>query len=403
MAHNEVVTGAAGAAPVNKTAAPAGDGGISILDILQVVAENLRLLILLPLALGLIALGITFLIKPSYTAVVKFLPPQQQASAASSMLQSLGALGGLAGAASGLKNPADQYVAFLKTNTVRDALVDRFQLMDRYQAKLRQDARSSLTTNTKIQTGKENIISIDVDDADPKFAADLANAYVEELGAMLNVMAVTEAQQRRIFFEKQLGQAKDNLIKAEQTLAASGISVSALNANPGTAFEGPARVRAQVTAQEVKIASMRSYLTPSAPEYRQAVAELNALRSQLKKAEEQQQPASGSGGTDYIANYREFKYQEALFELFSKQFEVAKIDESREGAVIQVVDKAQVPETKSKPKKALIAVGVTLVSGFLLLIFVFLRHAMRAEARNPASAHKMAKLRSTFGRAFGRR
>ena len=103
---------------------------ISLLDLLQVVVENLRLLVLGPLLIGLLTLGYTFTIPPTFTATTKFMPPQQQQSGAAAMLQSLGALGGLAGAAGGIKNPADQYVAFLKSRSVQDALIDRFKLLD---------------------------------------------------------------------------------------------------------------------------------------------------------------------------------------------------------------------------------------------------------------------------------
>ncbi|KAF1045177.1 Wzz/FepE/Etk N-terminal domain-containing protein [Xylophilus sp.] len=270
----------------------ADEDEISILDVLLVIAENLRLLIVGPILAGLVALGIAFLIPPTYTAEATFLPPQQQQSMAASMLQSLGTIGGLAGAASGLKNPTDQYVALLKSTTVEDALVERFGLLERYGEKYRQDARKVLERSSRISGGKDGLITITFDDKDPEFAARVANAYIEELGHLLNRLAVTEAQQRRVFFEKQLNETKGRLTAAQQALAASGVSVNALNTNPTTALEGPARLRAQVTAQEVKLASMRSYLTGSAPEVRQAQAELAALRSELAKAE-REQPAAG--------------------------------------------------------------------------------------------------------------
>jgi uncharacterized protein involved in exopolysaccharide biosynthesis len=372
----------------------------NLLDILQILAENLRLLILGPLLIGITALGVSFLIPPTFTASTSFLPPQQQSSVFS-MLQSLGSFSGLAGAAAGLKNPSDQYVSFLKSRTVQDVLIDRFKLMERYDKEYGQEARKLLEKNSKIVAGKDNIISVEFDDKDPKFAANVANGYVEELGSMLNRMAITEAQQRRVFFEKQLVSSKDNLIKAEQSLAASGVSVAMLNANPTTALEGPARLRAQVTAQEVKLAAMRSYLTDAAPEFRQAQAELNALRKQLASVE-QEQPTGNGGNNDYIAKYREFKYQETLFDLFSKQYEVAKIDESRQGALIQVIDQAMPPELKSKPKKAFIAIGAVFISGFLLLVFVFIRHALYHPNRDVATAVRIARLRDAAARSLGR-
>jgi uncharacterized protein involved in exopolysaccharide biosynthesis len=377
------------------------DDEISLLDLLQVVADNLRLLILGPLAAGLLALGITFAIAPTFTATTKFMPPQQQQSAAASMLQSLGALGGLAGAATGLKNPADQYVAFMKSRTVQDALVDRFKLMDRYEAKYKDSARQALNANVIIASGKDGLITIDASDTDPAFAAELANAYPEELTRLLGRLAVTEAQQRRMFFEKQLTSAKNNLTKAEQALKASGVNSNILKANPTAAVEGLAKLKATIAAQEIKLASMRGYLTESAPDFKQARTELSAMRAQLSQAE-QAEPSNNGAESDYISKFRDFKYHETLFELFAKQYEMARIDESREGAVIQVVDTALPPELKAKPKKAQIAVITTLATGFALLLFVFIRQALRGASKNEESAAKLAALKSSFGKALGR-
>ena len=377
------------------------DDEISLLDLLQVVVDNLRLLLLAPLAAGLLALGISFAIPPTFTATTKFMPPQQQQSAAAAMLQGLGALGGLAGAASGLKNPADQYVAFLKSRTIQDALIDRFKLTERYETNYREDARKVLGANALIASGKDGLITIDASDKEPEFAAQLANAHVAELGLLLNRLAVTEAQQRRVFFEKQLTNAKDHLVKAEQALKSSGVNSGALKASPQMAVEGLAKLKAGITAQEIKLASMRGYLTESAPDFKQAQTELSALRAQLTRAE-REEPISG-GDSDYIAKFREFKYQETLFDLFAKQYEMARVDESREGAVIQVVDAAQPPERKSKPKKAMIAILTTLAVGFVLLIFVFVRQALRGAAQTPETAERVAHLRLAWARAIGRR
>ena len=382
-----------------QVAEPADDE-ISLLDLLQVVADNLRLLIIGPLLAGLAALGIAFAIAPTYTATVRFLPPQQQQSAAASMLASLGALGGLAGAASGLKNPSDQYLAFIRSRSVQDALIDRFGLMERYEAKLRDDARLALQGVARASSGKDGLISVEIDDKDPKFAAQLANAHVEELQKLLARLAVTEAQQRRVFFEKQLQQAKDNLTRAEQALKASGVNSSALKASPQAAVEAVARLRAAITAQEIKIASLRGYLSESAPDFRQALTELGAMRAQLARAEQQEAPVAG--GSDYIGRYRDFKYYETLFELFAKQYELARVDESREGAVIQVLDAAQPPERKAKPKRALIAVIATLAAGFALLLFVFVRHALGNASRDEESARKIDRIKQGFARALGR-
>ena len=379
------------------------DDEISLLDLLQTIVDNLRLLVLGPLAVGITALGISYLIPPTYTAKTQFLPPQQQQSAAASMLASLGSLGGLAGAVGGIKNPADQFLAYMKSVTIQDTLIERFKLLERYGAKTKTDARLALTGSVRAASGKDGLISVEVDDKDPKFAAELANAHVEELGKLLGKLATTEAQQRRLFFEKQLTLAKDNLIKSEIALKATGVSGSVLKSNPASAVAAVAGLQAGVTAQEVKLGAMRGYLAETAPEFKQALNELVNLKTQLAK-QEKDTPANSnfSAQGDYISKYREFKYNETLFELFAKQFEIAKVDESREGAVIQVLDAAQPPEHKSKPKKALIAIISTLATGFALMLFVFIRQAMRNVKQDPKSAQKITTLQASWSKALGR-
>ena len=388
--------------PIQTTLPGNDEDEISLLDLLQVVVDNLRLLVLGPLVVGLLALAISFTITPTFTATTKFMPPQQQASGAASLLQSLGSLGALAGAAGGLKNPADQYVAFLKSRSVEDALIERFKLTERYEKKFKDDTRKELDQLARASSGKDGLITIEVDDKDPVFAAELANAHVEELGQLLKRLAVTEAQQRRVFFEKQLAAAKDNLTKAELALKSSGVSGDALKADPKAAVEGMAKLKAGITAQEIKLASMRGYLSESAPDFKQAQTELSAMRAQVARAEGQQ-PTGAEGTSDYVAKYRDYKYQETLFELFAKQYEIARVDESREGAVIQVVDVAIPPELKSKPKKGMIAAVATLASGFALLLFVFVRQAMRGAVGDPDTEQKLARLRLSWRLALGKR
>lgn len=368
---------------------------VSLLDLLQIVADNVKLLTVGPLAVGVTALAISFAIPPTYTAATKFLPPQQQQSMAAGMLSSLGALGGLAGAAAGLKNPADQYVAYLKSENVQDALIERFKLLERYDEKYKVDARKELSKNARISAGKDGLITVEVDDKDAQVSAELANAHVEELRRLLGQLAVTEAQQRRLFFEKQLNQTQDKLTQAERALRNSGVDASALKSDPRAAVTAVAQLQAQVTAQEVKVASLRGYLAESAPDFKQAMTELGALRAQLSKLENANSKTGGDG--DYTARYREFKYQETLFELFAKQYELARLDEAREGAVVQVLDLAQTPEKRSKPRKALITIMATLGSGFALLLYVFIRQGLRNTRQSSETAEKLARIRRSLG------
>jgi uncharacterized protein involved in exopolysaccharide biosynthesis len=352
------------------------------------------LLVLGPLAIGVTALGISFLIPPTYTAKTQFLPPQQQQSSASALVQSLGvgAIGGL-GAGLGIKNPADQYIAFLKSQSIQDAMVDKFDLLNRYETKFRVDARKVLRANTKITAGKEGIISLEFDDTDPKFAADMANAYVDELRRLMNRLSLTESQLRRSFFEKKLKETKENLSAAEESLRRTGVSIGVLKTSPSSAVEVVARLKAGVTVQEIKVASMRGYLADTSPEFVQAMKELSVLKDQLKNAEKSD-TASGDGL--YVTRYREFKYQETLYELFAKQYELARVDESREGAAVQVVDSAQSPEKKSKPNKPFIAFISSISVGSILLLFIFIRNSFRNAAQNEESKSRIQALKQSW-------
>jgi tyrosine-protein kinase Etk/Wzc len=382
-----------------------GDNDIRLVDLLQVALENIRLLVLVPLAAGLVALGVSFLIPPTYTARAAFIPPQQQSAGSAGLLAGLGTLGGLAGAAAGFRNQMDQYMSFLKSNSLEDVIIERFKLLERYDSKYTVDARRELEGNVRVGTGKDGIISVEFDDHDPAFAAEVANAYVEEFRKLLARLAVTEAQQRRMFFDRQLQATKANLVKAESALRAVGVSSTALKSNPTAAVAGVATLKAQVTAQEVKVASMRGFLTESSPELQRALAELAALRAQLHKQEREDTGAADSeAGRDYVARYREFKYHETLFDLYSRQFELARVDEAREGAVVQVLDVAKAPERKSRPKRALIAVGTTVAVGLLLLVFVLLRGVMRSgRGSSPADNGPATVLAAAWRRGMGLR
>jgi len=369
------------------------DDEISLLDLVETLVERIWLLVLGPLLTGLLALGGSFLIPPTYTAKTVLMPPQAQQSAAASLLQSLGALGGVAGAAAGVRNPNDQIVALIKSRTMSDRLIDRFDLMKVYKAKLRQDARKTLEGNLRVAAAKDGLISIEFDDEDPARAAEIANAFVQELSRLLGSLAMTEAQQRRVFFERQLKDAKENMAKAEMLLKTGGIEPDVYKSSPQAAVSAVAQVQAQIAGQEIKLGAMRGYMTENAPEFQQGLVELRALRAQLGKLEASNRGNGDTGTSDYITRFRDFKYHETLFELFARQYEIARVDESREGAVIQIVDPALQPEWKSKPKRAMVAVIATLAAGFALILYVFLRKALINAGKDERSSAQLQRIR----------
>ena len=359
-------------------------------DILIAAAERWRLLVLAPLAAGLLALGITYVIAPTFTARTSFLTPQAQGGAAGA-LATLGSLANLAGATAGVRTPADQFVALMQSVTVLDRLLDRFELIKVYESKFRVDARKELAGNSRVTLSKrDGIIAVEVDDESPQRAAQVANAYVEELRRLTSELAITEAQQRRVFFERQLLQTRDRLTTAQQALQGSGFTAGALKAEPKAAAESYARLKAELTAAEVRLQAARTSLSDSAPEVMQQQSTVSSLRAQLARAE---QVSDSASGPDYISKYREFKYQETLFELFSRQYELARVDEAREGAPIQVIDLATAPEKKSRPKRAITALATTIGTALLLLGWVFASRAWRRMAADPQNAGHLGRLK----------
>jgi uncharacterized protein involved in exopolysaccharide biosynthesis len=357
---------------------------LTLSNLASMAAVRWRLIVGAFVAAALLGFAVAHLIPVWYTAKTVILPPQQQQSAAASAIAQLGALAGLAGGIASVKSPADQYVALMQSTTVSDRIIDQFSLQSVYKTDFRQQTRKQLKDVVRITVGKKDgMISVEVDDSDPQRAAAIANAYVDELRRMSNALAVSEAQQRRMFFEQQLAQTKERLAKAQVALEESGIGQGALKVEPKSAAESYARLRAQATAAEVKLQTLRRMLAENTPEVMQQQAALSALREQVARAEQQNQ---AKGGSDYVDKYREFKYQEALFDIFVKQFELAKVDESREGALIQVVDVAQPPELRSGPRRVRITAVAALV-GLLAACAYVVGQGLRAGRDDwPASA-----------------
>jgi uncharacterized protein involved in exopolysaccharide biosynthesis len=370
-------------------AALAQEEGSPVFQYLMPLAPRWKSLLSSAILVTAAAYGATFLMQPTYAAVTSFLPPQQQQSSAASALASLGALAGLAGGAVGIRTPADQYIALMESNTVSDRIIAQFKLQELYKRKLLGDARTLLRKNVTITNGKKDgLVTVTVEDHDPSRSAAIANQYVEELRRLTSVLAVTEAQQRRQFFEHLMTEAKDKLTAAQVALQQSGFVDSDLKTEPKAAADAYAKAKAEATAAEVKLQTIRASRADSSAEVQQQLTTLQALRKQISQLEVQESPNAKSG--DYVGKYREFKYQETLFELMSKQYEIARVDESREGALIQVVDTATPPERNIKPRKLVIAAISGALAMALYAALLLFQDYLR---RNPLAARQFRELR----------
>jgi uncharacterized protein involved in exopolysaccharide biosynthesis len=382
---------------------------ISLLDLLIVLARRKWLILKFTFGFGLIALIIALLLPKSYTALTTVLPPQQNSSLSSALMSqigNLGSLGALAGSSIGLKNPNDMFVAMFKSRTVEDAMIERFGLMKEYRQKYMSTARKAFEGYATVESGtKDNLIHISVEDKDPKRAAEMANAYVEEYRQLSQHLAISEASQRRLFFEQQLGQAKDNLANAEEALKETEqkTGMIQLDSQARALIESAVQLRAQITAKEVQLQGMRTYGTNENADIVQAQQELDSMRAQLAKLGGNVDD-SGAGlivpkgqvpqaGVEYVRKLRDVKYYETIFEILARQFELAKLDEAKEGALIQVVDPAIVPDYKSFPKRGLITV-VAAIAGMFIGIFVALfKEGMERLRQDPEQSERLNILR----------
>lgn len=381
-----------------KLSEDASEGEVGLLELLIVLAKRKWMIFSVSLVCATAAMVYGLLSPKIYTANTKILPPQQTESMASAMLGQLGSLAGLAGRDLGIRNPNDIYVAMLESRTVSDALIAQFDLKNLYSVKRMMDARKRLADATTIDSGKDGVISISVDDRDPKRAADIANAYVGELYKLTQTLAVTEAGQRRLFYERQLRSASDDLARAEQGLrnTEQTTGLVQLDSQAKAMIDEVSTARAKIAAKEVEIQAMQAFATPQNPDLVRAEVELEGLKDVLAQLEKSQTGPAGelqlpvgkvpSAGLEYVDRLRDVKYQETIFELLEKQYEIAKIDEAKNALSIQVLDAALPPEWKSKPKVSILVIVGGFTGFFCAVVMAFAQEALAYAETQPRFA-----------------
>jgi uncharacterized protein involved in exopolysaccharide biosynthesis len=393
----------------SKSGSKDADAEISLLELLTVLAERKQLILRIAAAFTLIGIILSLVLPKRYTATVTLLPPQQNSSMSSmlaSQIGSLGSLAGLAGGSLGLKNPNEMYVGMLRSRTVEDAMVRDFELMREYREKLPSDARKTFEHRATIDgNSKDGLIRISVEDSNPDRAAQLANGYVDHFRKLSEHLAISEASQRRLFFEQQLVQAKNDLANAEEALKKTQQTTGLIEVT-GQAralIESAAALRAEIAANEVEIKSLQTFATAENSQLIRAQQELDGLRAQLSKLGGSEAGSDASlivpkgkvpeASLEYIRRLRDVKYNETIFEILARQFEMAKLDEAKQGALIQVVDAAIPPDKRSFPQRTLIVICAVL-TGLLIGVFVaFLQSGLQNLKNDPESDQKLRDLR----------
>lgn len=366
------------------------DNEINLLDCWRVLVKRKRLIGSIVGGAFVISILISLLLPKIYASTTSILPPQQEGSvgmAGMAASQLAGGLGGLAGGFLGLKSPADLWVGILKSQTVRDAIIKRFDLMRLYKAKTVEDARNALDGMVKINKSKEDIISISVEDKDPQRAAFLASAFVEELDKVNKSVVMSAGGRMRSFVEKRLGEGKVELEKIEEAVKTFQEKNGAvkLDDQSKAIIEAIGKIKGQLMAKEVELQTFLSFATPNNPQAEILKSQVEELRGGLRELEEGKKGElrSSTGvfiptakmpdlALQYARLFRDMKVQETLYGLLTQQYEIARIQEAKDSPTVQVLDVAKVPVKKAKPKRAFIVILSTFAAGLFGVLTSFL-------------------------------
>jgi tyrosine-protein kinase Etk/Wzc len=381
--------------------------GVHLLDFLIILSKRRKFIFLFTIGAAVLGVLVALILPNMYIAVTLILPPAQNPSASSALLGQLGGSSSLASVASlGMRNPGDMYVSLLRSRTVEDAVIQRFKLMNRYRSKNLSDARQKFEERSNVVLGiKDGLILISVADHDPNQAADIANGYVDEFRKFSANLAITEASQRRAFFQQQLLEAHEKLATAEEAMkhTEQATGVLQVDSQAKSLIESAELIRSQIGMKEVELQGIRSYATEDNPQVVMGEQQLAALKRQLAQLAGTDQNSTSDmmvpggkiagAGMEYIRRLRDVKYYETIAELIGRQLEVAKQDEARQGAIVQVTDVAVPPDKKSSPHRAIIVLLITLVAFLTAVLWVLGQARWMQATRDPVNEQKLRTLR----------
>lgn len=389
---------------------------VHLLDYLIILAKNSRLIIYTAAAVTVLTYLTLFLLPNKYTATARLLPPQQNLTMIAQTMEGLGAgmgggrsgggAGGVPGGLLGLKTPADLYVGMLTCNTISDRIIERFKLREHYGQKFLEDLRKKLAQRVKISAGKDGLITIDVTDESPQRAQEMANAYINELDGLLHNLSSQEANDRLVYLDKKRTETAHKLSKAEESLRkfSENSGVLQIDAQTRGMLEYIASLRASIDAKEVQLKVLREQATPFNYDLIKLETEVKGLKEKLSEAEAQESKHPKTNdvliasskmpalGLEFLRLYREAKFQEQLYQLYSKLVELARLDLLSDFSLVQVVDRAIPPEKHSN--KRLLPALLAGAGACLLMIFLsFALENWHNAAQSPEDFERQEELK----------
>jgi uncharacterized protein involved in exopolysaccharide biosynthesis len=380
--------------------------------------QHRRVLIRVTAIAMILSLGIAFVIPKQYKSRTSIMPPDQQGASAMMLaaltghLGGLGALGDLAGGLAMGHSSSELFIDLLRSGTVSDHIIDRFNLQHVYRKRYRVDAAKHLARLTEITENKKTgVVSIEVEDTNRERARDMTQAYLDELNLLVTRTNTSAAHRERIFIEQRLHEVKANLEQAELQLSRFSSDSSAIDIKEQTRamVDAGARVQAELMVEQSGLQSLRQIYGDGNIRVRESEARMASLQAQLKTMTGSSEPidAKGSGdpgaATDpklmnaalypplrqlprlavpFADLYRNVQVQEAVFQLLTQQYETARIEEAKDVPAVNVIDPPGLPEKKSFPPRLLLTLLLTLLSFASASTFILLRHYWSAMAEN---------------------
>jgi len=385
---------------------------IDLLDLLIALGQEKLTLIVVTLLAALAGILVSLFTPASYVSRTSIMPSQQTGAGSGGLgsLSGLTGLAGLSGIASSIKSTDEMFIALMRSYSVQFLIIEQFKLKERYGARNIEEARIALNNKLSIVPDKKSgLLTIDVEDKDPEFAAQLANAQVKELNAILSRLAVTEAQQRRAYYEQQILNTQTKIPKLQfefkDAQKNSGLEVASLLSEVGT-------LPGQIAAKELQLQVLSRFATDMNPDFKRLSVEISALRTQLARYElskieskniEPTKPGQlfENPKVNFVQKatqaYNTLRIQEALLDGYVKQLELAKVDEAKEGPVVQVVDEAKPPEMRAKPERTKLVISFTFVGLIIAFVLAALRGFMRHTQSTPEGLQRWSKLKRSWG------
>lgn len=340
---------------------------------------------------------VTSLLLPKmYLATASILPPNDQGSGMTSLLnKSESLLGGMAGNLFGKPSPTAVYVGILKSRSVAQILIEKFKLKELYGFKYIEDVFTQLQKRSFIAAERKGqIISVSVKDRDPNRAADMANTYIEALDQINRKINITEGKRKRIFLQERLKEVADDLESAETALKVfqERFNLVSIEKQAKVSIETAAEIKGQIIAAQTELNVLKQFGTEKQIEAIMLKTKIEELKKQLLQIEEGRDDSNhptrasqeGQENDFYIPFdelpelsmqlmrlMREAKIKEKVFELLTSQFEMAQIDEVKDVDTIQVLDVAVAPQKRISPNRSAIVLISTAIGFFISVGIAF--------------------------------